>query len=87
MQVIYCNINIFDYDQQIFLVDGDKSTLIAKVPLNGMGRAMVDLCEKQDTYNVHLFCNVKGMADQAAESILNEEIKKYGKGKIEVQVN
>lgn len=87
MQVIYCNINIFDYDQEIYLVKGENSRLIAKVPFTDLGKAMPGLCEDKSTYKVHLFCNVPGMAQQAAESIAANEIKKYGQSKIEVEIN
>ena len=87
MQVIYCNINIFDYDQSIYLVDENDSRLIAKIPFTNLGRSLIDICENKGVYNVHLFCNVKGMAEQAAEAITDQEIKQYGKAKIEVQVN
>lgn len=87
MQVIYCNINIFDYDQQIYLVKGENSRLIARVPFTSLGKSLVSLCEEKSTYNVHLFCNVPGMAEQATDAITEQEIKQYGKAKIDVQVN
>jgi hypothetical protein len=87
MQVIYCNINIFDYDQEIYLVKDDNSRLIAKVPFTDLGKALPGLCNDKATYNVHLFCNVSGMAQQAADSIVANEIKKYGQNKIEVEIN
>lgn len=87
MQVIYCNINIFDYDQEVYLVTGGESRLIAKVPFTELGKVMPGLCEEKATYNVHLFCNVPGMAQQAADAIIANEISKYGKNKIEVEIN
>lgn len=87
MQVIFCNINIFDYDQQVYLVTGGESKLIAKVPFINLGKSLVSLCQEKATYNVHLFCNVPGMAEQAADAITEQEIKQYGKAKIDVQVN
>lgn len=87
MQVIYCNINIFDYDQEIYLVTGGDSKLIARVPFTELGKAMPGLCVDKATYNVHLFCNIPGMAQQAAESIVANEMNKYGRNKIEVEIN
>ena len=87
MQVIYCNINIFDYDQEIYLVTSGDSKLIAKVPFTELGKAMPGLCHDKATYHVHLFCNVPGMAQQAADAIYSNEMTKYGKNKIEVEIN
>ena len=87
MQVIYCNINIFDYDQSIYVVENQDSKLIAKVPFIGFGKAIPSLCDEKNIYNVRLFCNVAGMAEQAADAIVEEEIKKYGKTKIDIEVN
>ncbi len=87
MQVIYCNINIFDYDQQVYLVEGEKSRLIAKIPFISFGKSIPGLCDHQKVYKVHLFCNVPGMAEQAADAITEEEIRVYGKSKIDVEVN
>ena len=40
MQVIYCNINIFDYEQQVYLVEGENSRLIAKIPFMSFGKSI-----------------------------------------------
>ena len=87
MQVIYCNINIFDYDQQVYLVTGEESRLIAKIPFTSFGKSIPEVCNQKGIYDVHLFCNVPGMAQQAADAITEQEIKQYGKAKINVQVN
>ena len=87
MQVIYCNINIFDYDQEVYLVTSGESKLIAKVPFTELGKTMPSLCADKATYNVHLFCNVPGMAQQAADAIVSNEMTKYGRNRIEVEIN
>lgn len=87
MQVIYCNINIFDYDQEVYLVTSGESKLIAKVPFTELGKALPVLCNDKATYSVHLFCNIPGMAQQAADAIVTNELKKYGRNKIEVEIN
>ncbi len=87
MQVIYCNINIFDYDQEIYLVTRGDSRLIARVPFTDLGKTLPGLCHDKATYKVHLFCNVPGMAQQAADSIVSNEIKNYKQNKIEVEIN
>lgn len=88
MQVIYCNINIFDYDQSVYLVEGNKSRLLAKVPMDALGMAIPDICYDKNVYNVHIFCRVPGMAEQAAEAIYAREAEKYSViHKIDVEVN
>lgn len=82
MSVIYCNINIFDYDQEIYLVKGDSSHLIAKVPFTNLGKSLPGLCYSNNAYEVHLMCNVPGMAKQAIQKAEEEEMKQYSASKI-----
>jgi hypothetical protein len=87
MPVIYCNINIFDYDQSIYVLDDKGSHLIAKVPFTGLGKAMPHLCYDKNVFDVKLSCNVPGMAKQAAESIYAQANKEYGvQHKIDIEV-
>ena len=87
MRVMYCNINIFDYDQSIYVLDGDDSHLIARVPFQHLGRTVPELCYTNGVYTIKLNCTVPGMAKQAAESIYSEAAKKYGNNhKIDIEV-
>lgn len=88
MPVIYCSINIFDYEQSIYMLDGDHSRLLARAPASELGKVIPDICYEKDIYNVHLACNIPGMAEQAAEAIYTYEGKKYNIiHKIDVEVN
>lgn len=88
MPIIYCNINIFDYDQSIYAVEGEHTYLIAKVPFQELGKTMPELCYSKNIYSVHLNCTVPGMAKQAAEAIYEEANKKYGLNhQIDVEVH
>lgn len=88
MPIIYCNINIFDYDQSVYMIEDNKSKLLAKVPMEDLGRAIPDICYDKDIYSVHIFCRIPGMAEQAAEAIYTREAEKYNViHKIDVEVN
>lgn len=87
MPVIYCSINIFDYDQSIYMLDGDKSRLLARAPVSDLGKAIPDICYDKGIYSVRLSCNIPGMAQQAAEAIYTYEGKQYNIiHKIDVEV-
>lgn len=88
MPLIYCNINIFDYDQSVYVVDGEHTHLIAKVPFQELGKTMPELCNDKGIYDIHLSCSVPGMAKQAAEAIYAEASKKYGfANKLDIEVH
>jgi len=90
MPLIYCNINIFDYDQSIYVLDSDNggaSHLIARVPFQHLGTAMPELCYTNNIYTVRLNCSIPGMAQQAADAIYAGAAKKYGNNhKIDIEV-
>lgn len=88
MSVIYCNINIFDYDQSIYILDeNNKPHLIARVPFTNLGGSVPHLCYDKGVFDVKLSCNIPGMAQQAAESIYTQAAKQYGNNhKIDVEV-
>lgn len=88
MPVMYCHINIFDYDQSIYILEGTDSRLIAKVPFQNLGKTMPGLCYDKGIYEIHLSCDVPGMAKQAAESIYAAAAKEYGNNhKIDIEVH
>jgi hypothetical protein len=82
MSIIYCNINIFDYDQEIYLVKGENSHLIARVPFTNLGKSLPGLCYTKGVYDVHISCNIPGMARQAIQKAEEEEMKQYNASKI-----
>lgn len=88
MQVIYCYLNMFDYEQSIYL-NKDKNEnphLLAKVPLIDVGKVIPDLCNSHETYDVMLSCPVPGMAQQCKDKIEQEEFKRYNTTKINVTI-
>ena len=87
MSLIYCYINLFDADQEIYLINGsDDKKLIAKTPLNNISKVLPDLCRDKDCYDVHLY-GLDVVATEMANKISKEEMKHYSERKIKVEVN
>lgn len=81
--VIYCNINLFDYDQEIYLVKDGDSHLIAKTPMQELGKVLPGLCYSKDVYTVYITAPVPEIAIQAMRKTEEEEMKQYSASKIE----
>lgn len=78
MPVIYCTVNMFEYNQTVYVVNDDKTTHpVAKVPLNSLGNFISKYCAEHNITEVHLFGypeftqDVKNKANEA-------NVKKYG---------
>jgi len=87
MQVILCNINLFDADQKVWLVDessGQKE--IARVPLDHLYKVLPDLCRDKNVYNVHLF-GFTDIVNEVTQNLAKEEVRLYNENKIKVEVN
>ena len=86
-KTLICNINLFDAEQSLYQVEeGSDQKLVAKVPLEHMGKALVDICKEVDTYNVHLFGH-KDFIQDIVETTSKEEMKEYSENKINIEVN
>lgn len=86
MSLIYCYINLFDADQEIYLLNCDDKKLIAKTPLNNISKVLPGLCRDKDCYDVHLY-GLDVVATEMANKISKEEMKHYSERKIKVEVN
>ena len=82
MPVIYCKINIFDYEQEVFL--GTKS--IGKAPLKDLPQFLINRCQENDVREVHLK-GIKAYAQDVKNSIENYCQTKYGDLRIEVKID
>ena len=81
MSLIYCYINLFDADQEIYLLNGnDDKKLIAKTPLNNISKVLPGLCRDKDCYDVHLY-GLDVVATEMANKISKEEMKHYSERK------
>ena len=87
-KTIICNINLFDADQSLYQMQEGWAgpVLIAKVPLDHMGRALPDICKEKDVYNVHLFGHEDFIKD-IVNTVAEEETKLYSEQKINIEVN
>jgi len=83
MPIIYCTINIFDYEQEVFSGDGKR---IGRAPLKDLPKFIVEHCKESD---VHKVC-LNGLSAYTKE--VRDKINTYNKTKyedfeIEVEVN
>lgn len=78
MQIIYCNIDIFNYNQFIHLKDEENDIILAKVPIESMERTICNLCNEHNVDEVAI-----GGLTQYAEPIKtrleNECLTRYNK--------
>lgn len=87
MSVITCKLNLFAYEQEIYLVTDNSIKLIGKAPLENLDRALVDLCINKQVYKLHLY-GVDEFATELASSINKTEKALYAmENKIEIEVN
>ena len=54
MSVIYCNIDMFAYDQIVYEKTGDNTKVIAKIPLNNLGVFIARYCNENNITEIHL---------------------------------
>lgn len=54
MSVIYCNINLFDYDQKIYKKENEKVKEIAKIPMNNLGTFLAKYVNENNINEIHL---------------------------------
>ena len=86
-KTIVCSINLFDAEQSLYSVaDGEEQKLIAKVPLDHMGKALPEICKEKDIYNVHLF-GQKDFAQDIVDAVAKLESNEYSENKINIEVN
>ena len=83
MPIIVCGINIFDYDQEVFLMDGNQSKSLGKSTYNNLDHFITTCCNNTDTYQVRL-AGLKNYTEPLKQRIEKEGIARYGK-KIEVE--
>lgn len=55
MPLIYCNLNLFDYNQNIYIIkeDGNKSEALL-APTEEVGLAIASICNERKIYNIEL---------------------------------
>lgn len=85
MPVICCGINIFDYDQVVYLCDeNNQMKELGKTPYQYLDHFITTMCNEQDVYRVKLM-GLKEYTTQLKKRIEKESVARYGK-KIEVEI-
>lgn len=82
MDKIICNIHLFELHQNIYF--NDKQ--IAITSLDNLNEMIPLMCDKYNTYHVHLLGNEEYI-DGLIQNIEHEQTTKYNNNKIEFEVN
>lgn len=88
MPVIYVNIQIFDGDQSIYLVNADSQIkLIAKAPLESLADVLTEQCYAKETYKVKLFSILPDLCKKIKRQVGEKENTKFNKNLIKIDIN
>ena len=71
MSLIYCNINLFDYNQDIYMMtDEGKKELICQVTTNEVSDAIAAASANHNIYNIKLYGAEEEYVKNIAENII-----------------
>jgi len=86
MSIITCAINIFDYDQTIYLINSkdNTNTIIGKSSYENLEHLLVTLCDKYNVSKIKLG-GLKEYTSPLKNRIEKEAIARYNK-KVEVEI-
>ena len=85
MPIITCGVNIFDYDQTVYLLDDEgKSQPLGKSTYDNLDHFITTVCNEHGVYKVKLG-GLTQYTSQLKKRIEKESIARYGK-KIEVDI-
>lgn len=82
---IVVNLNLFTYNHSIFIIKNKETHSLGNYTLEELPAALLHSCEQENEYNVKISGN-KQFIEEFINSIKEEEIKKYSKNKIEIEV-
>lgn len=85
MRVIYCNIDPFAYDQEVYAVDDKGKTKIGKSPLESLPHFISDKCDELNIEEVNL-TGISGYTTNVSSKIYEYFHTKYSNKKINVIV-
>lgn len=77
--IIYSPINIFDYEQKIYLCEGDIATEIGKAPLENVDQLIVTYCDKHNVTDVFLD-GPQAYTAPLKDRIQDGSVARYNKG-------
>ena len=87
MKKIFCNINLFDLHQQVYLIDTDanKEDCIGLTELDKIPEMICSLCDNKKVYKVILSGN-KEYNNKLSNNILEYSKMNYNNNNIEIEV-
>ena len=87
MDKIFCQINLFDKNQTIYLVkSGDDIKPIAEISVEEIADFIYKYCYNNNVYNVRLKGNVEYINEIIKAPIKQKEVEVYSNNKIEIEV-
>ncbi len=76
MSVIRCNLDLFAYEQTIYLQENNKIKIIAKVPMDNLSNFITEYCNTNNINEVHII-GFTEFAKQIQKEILEVNSTKY----------
>ena len=89
MKQIICDMNLFDYEHKIMVLDMDtkESKLITKTTNDNVGIDIAKSCQLAETYSVHLYGNDNFINNFIVPVIEEYLSTTYGFDELEIEVN
>lgn len=88
MSVIYCSINEFDKNSNVYMRDGENEIIsLGEVDNSELANQLLALCNQRKVYNVHLLGS-DDFLNGIAEMMIEQNITNYGKtNELKIEVN
>lgn len=88
MSQIICNVNVFDLNQTIYLIDEyNAQNVIKTTNLTILGNDIAKVCQQKKCYKVHLFGSQVYLEDMVIPQIKEYLGSTFGLDKLELEVN
>ena len=88
MSQIICNVNVFDLNQTIYLIDEyNAQNVIKTTNLTILGNVIAKVCQQKKCYKVHLFGSQVYLEDMVIPQIKEYLGSTFGLDELELEVN
>ena len=88
MSQIICNVNVFDLNQTIYLIDEyNAQNVIKTTNLTILGNDIAKICKQKKCYKVHLFGSQVYLEDMVIPQIKEYLGSTFGLDELELEVN
>ena len=54
MPVIYCKVDLFAYDQMVYVQDGNSLRIVAKIPMENLAKFLARYSQENNIEEIHL---------------------------------